>query len=188
MTLTYSHTMAIGTKAPTFQLPDAVSGKQLSLGELQSDQATVIMFICNHCPYVKHVEHELAELAKEYQIKGVAFVAISSNDVNDYPQDAPEQMKLRAAALGYSFPYLYDESQEIAKAYQAECTPEFYVFGPKGTCVYHGRFDESSPGKGEVTGNDLRAALDAVLAGRPPLDPQYPSMGCNIKWKQDLAE
>lgn len=183
MTLAYSHTMPIGTKAPSFQLPDAVSGKLLSLDELKSDKVTVVMFICNHCPYVKHLEHELAKLAKEYQAKGVAFVAISSNDVNDYPQDAPEQMKLRAADLGYSFPYLYDETQEIAKAYQAECTPEFYVFGSDLTCLYHGCFDKSRPNNGEASGEHLRAALDAALAGRPPLEPQYPSMGCNIKWK-----
>lgn len=185
MALTYSHTMPIGTKAPPFQLLDVVSARVLSLDGLKSEVATVVMFICNHCPYVKHVERELAQLAKEYQAKNVAFVAISSNDVNDYPQDAPEQMKLRAAELGYSFPYLYDESQEVAKTYQAECTPEFYVFDAELACVYHGRFDESSPGKGEASGSDLRAALDAVLAGEPPLDPQYPSMGCNIKWKSE---
>lgn len=183
MTLTYSRSMPIGVAARSFELPDVVSGKLLSLDELKSDKATVIMFICNHCPYVKHVEHELAKLAKEYQAKGVAFIAISSNDVNEYPEDAPEQMKERAAALGYSFPYLYDESQKVARLYQAECTPEFFVFGRGFTCEYHGRFDDSSPGKGEATGKDLRAALDVALVCGVPVDPQYPSIGCNIKWK-----
>ena len=122
-------------------------------------------------------------MAKEYQPKGVAFVAISSNDVNAYPEDAPEKMKLRAEEMGYSFPYLYDEKQRVARLYQAECTPEFFVFGRGFTCEYHGCFDESRPGQGEATGSELRAALDAALANKPPLDPQHPSIGCNIKWK-----
>ncbi len=184
MALTYSKPMALGTQAPSFQLPDTISGQMRSLEQVQGQDITVVMFICNHCPFVQHVEHELAALAKEYQAKGVAFVAISSNDVSTYPQDAPEQMKQRAEAVGYSFPYLYDESQAVAKAYGAECTPEFFAF-QKLNCIYHGRLDDSSPSRGEVSGRDLRAALDAALAGQPPVEPQYSSMGCNIKWKEE---
>lgn len=184
MALTYSQTMPIGTKAPHFKLPDTVSGKILSLDTLQSKQATVIMFICNHCPFVRHVETELAKVAQEYQSKGVSFVGISANDAQEYPEDAPEQMQKRALMLGYSFPYLYDASQDVAKSYNAMCTPEFYIFDPDLCCAYHGRFDDATPGKNvPVTGKDLRAALDAVLAGKA-VGEQHPSMGCNIKWKK----
>lgn len=183
MALTYSQPMAVGTKAPSFQLPDTISGKMLSLEDVASPKGTVVMFICNHCPYVKHINHKLAEMAKEYTAKGMSFVAISANDVANYPQDGPEHMKEHAAKMDYCFPYLYDESQQVAKSYDAQCTPEFYVFDKALQCVYHGRFDDSSPGKpNPVTGNDLRAALDATLVGKPAPD-AYPSMGCNIKWR-----
>ena len=184
MSLTYSEMMPLGTVAPAFSLPDAVSGKTLSLNELKSDIGTVIMFICNHCPYVIHVENEIAAIANEYQKKGIAFIAISANDAENYPQDSPDNMKVKAAEVGYSFPYLHDESQEVAKAYQAACTPDFYVFDAKLQCVYRGRMDNSSPGNGQpVTGSALRTTLDAVIDGTSISDDQLPSMGCNIKWK-----
>jgi len=174
----------LGTKAPDFELPDTVSGKKLSFSDIRSDQATVIMFTCNHCPYVLHVNPELVRLAKEYQDKGVSFVAISSNDVDRYPDDSPEKMTELAREVGYPFPYLYDETQEVAKAYDAACTPDFYVFDGDDRLAYRGRLDESRPNSGKpLTGKDLRAALDAVLAGKPVPEPQYPSGGCGIKWK-----
>lgn len=183
MALTYSKQMKIGTKAPNFKLPDTISGKHVALDDLTSPYGTVVMFICNHCPYVQHIEKTLTSIAKQYQDKGISFVAISSNDIAGYPEDSPENMKNHALQLGYSFPYLYDESQEVAKSYQAQCTPEFYIFDSTLSCVYHGRFDDSSPGKNvSVTGKDLTAALDALLIGKVIAE-QHPSMGCNIKWK-----
>lgn len=185
MALTPSNMLPLGTKAPDFQLPDTVSGKTYTLQELAGEKATVVMFICNHCPYVIHVNPELVRLAKDYIPRGVGFVAISSNDVKNYPDDAPDKMKERALELGYPFPYLYDESQEVARAYDAACTPDFYVFDKDLKLVYRGRLDESRPGNDvPLTGKDLRAALDAVLEGKPVSEPQYPSMGCNIKWKK----
>ena len=184
MALTESNMLPLGTKAPDFILPDTVSGKNLSLEDIQSDVATVVMFLCNHCPYVLHVNEGLVELAKEYQELGVRFVAISSNDAENYPQDAPDKMTIHAEAVGYPFPYLYDESQEVAKAYDAACTPDFYVFNGDMRLVYRGQLDGSRPNSGKpVTGKDLRAALDAVLVGRPVANLQRPSAGCNIKWK-----
>ncbi len=184
MARTLSNMLALGTKAPDFNLPDTVSGNTFSLGDLKSDKATVVMFICNHCPYVLHVNDELVRLVKEYQSKGVAFVGISSNDVVNYPQDSPEKMKTHAKEVGYTFPYLYDESQEVARAYDAACTPDFYVFNKKMELVYRGQIDDSRPGSGiPVTGKDLREALDAVLSGQPVSVLQKPSMGCGIKWK-----
>ncbi len=184
MALTESNMLPLGTQAPAFTLPDTVSGEKLSLEDLKSDKATVVMFICNHCPYVIHVNEEMVRLAADYQTKGVAFVAISSNDVNNYPQDGPDKMKTHAAANGYNFPYLYDASQSVAKAYDAACTPDFYVFDGDLNLTYRGRLDASSPGNGQpVTGADLRGALDAVLADGEVAEKQYPSMGCNIKWK-----
>lgn len=184
MALTESNMLSLGTKAPDFVLPDTVSGKDIALKDVASDKATVIMFICNHCPYVIHVNEEIVRLAKDYQSKGVAFLAISSNDVDNYPQDSPNKMKVLAEKEGYTFPYLYDESQEVAKAYDAACTPDFYVFDGDLRLVYRGRLDESRP-KTDIplTGKDLRGALDAILAGRPAPEKQYPSAGCNIKWK-----
>lgn len=184
MALTPSTMLPIGTVAPDFTLPDTVTGQDMALQALKSDIATVIMFICNHCPYVKHISNELANLAKDYQAKGVSFIAISSNDVANYPDDAPDKMKQTALDWGLSFPYLYDETQEVAKAYQAACTPDFYVFDDELRCVYRGQLDDSRPKNDiPVTGKDLRAALDAVVAGTPVDLEQKPSMGCNIKWK-----
>lgn len=184
MARTPSNMIPLGTIAPDFTLPDTVSGKTVSLQELKSDKATLIMFICNHCPFVKHVDEQLVALAKDYQAKGVSFIAISSNDVENYPQDGPELMKEEATKLGYSFPYLYDKSQEVAKAYDAACTPDFYVFDKDLKCAYRGQLDSSRPGNGlPVTGSDLRAALDEILDNREVSAPQIPSIGCNIKWK-----
>ena len=184
MALTESNMLSLGTQAPDFTLPDTVSGKTVSLSDIRPDKAIVVMFLCNHCPYVIHINPGIVRLAKEYQEKGVSFVAISSNDVNKYPQDGPEEMKKHAARVGYPFPYLYDESQDVARAYAAACTPDFYVFDGKLRLAYRGRLDGSRPGSGiPLTGKDLRAALDAVLAGKPVAEQQYPSAGCNIKWK-----
>jgi peroxiredoxin len=187
MALTESNMLPLGTKAPDFKLADAVTDELLSLEDLSSDVATVIMFICNHCPYVLHVNEEIVRLANEYIEKGISFVAISSNDVGRYPDDAPDKMRETAAREGYPFPYLYDESQEVAKAYDAACTPDFYVFDGNLKLAYRGRLDNSRP-KTEtpLTGADLRAALDAVIAGKPVAEKQYPSAGCNIKWKMDF--
>ena len=184
MALTLSNMLALGTKAPGFNLPDTVSGNMLNLDDLKSDKATVVMFLCNHCPFVLHVNEALVGLAKEYQSKGVAFVAISSNDVVNYPQDGPDKMKIHAKDVGYTFPYLYDESQDVAKAYEAACTPDFYVFNKDLELIYRGQMDDSRPGSEiPVTGVDLREALDAVLSGQSAPSMQKPSMGCGIKWK-----
>lgn len=186
MARTPSTMLPLGTVAPAFTLPDVVTGKNLSLQELKSDKATLIMFICNHCPYVKHIQSPLVALAKEYQAQGIAVIAISSNDVVEYPDDSPEKMKEVAERLGYPFPYLYDESQEVAKAYQAACTPDFYIFDKNLRCVYRGQLDDSRPQNGvPVTGKDIRAALDAILLNQPVDDEQKPSLGCNIKWKNN---
>jgi len=181
-----SKMLELGTSAPRFSLPDTVTGNTYSLGELSKDaKATVIMFLCNHCPYVIHVNEEIVRLGKDYKDKGVAFVGISSNDVVNYPQDGPELMKTHAASVGYDFPYLYDESQEIAKAYDAACTPDFYVFDENLKLKYRGRIDNSKPNSGvPLTGADMRSALDAVLSKEPVAEKQYPSGGCNIKWKK----
>jgi thiol-disulfide isomerase/thioredoxin len=185
MALTPSNMLPLGTQAPDFRLPDTVSGRILSLSELKSPKATVVMFICNHCPYVKHVNPELVRVAKEYASKGAAFVAISSNDVASHPDDSPAEMTGAAQRLGYPFPYLYDESQDVARAYRAACTPDLYLFDGGLSLVYRGRLDGSTPGNNvPLTGADLRAALDAVLAGREVSREQMPSMGCNIKWKK----
>ncbi|GAB4392370.1 MAG: thioredoxin family protein [Gammaproteobacteria bacterium] len=184
MVKTPSNMLPLGTIAPDFTLLDTISGKTYSLQELSSDKATVIMFICNHCPFVKHVNPELVRLANDYQTKGIAFIAISSNDAESYPQDAPELMQKTARELGYPFPYLYDETQTVAKAYQAACTPDFYIFDDKLSCVYRGQLDDSRPGNQHpVNGHDLRAALDAILTNQPVTADQKPSVGCNIKWK-----
>lgn len=185
MARTPSNMLALGTQAPDFQLPDTVSGKTLSLSELASEKATLIMFICNHCPFVLHVNEELVKLAKDYQAQGVSFIAISSNDIVNYPQDRPELMKQLAEDVGYTFPYLYDESQDVARNYQAACTPDFYLFDKDLSLVYRGQLDGSRPGNNiPVTGEDLRAAMDAVLAGKPVTANQKPSLGCGIKWKK----
>ena len=184
MARTPSNMLPLGTPAPDFTLLDTVSGKTVSLDKLKSDKATVIMFICNHCPFVKHVDEAIVSLAKDYQAKGVSVIAISSNDVENYPQDSPELMKEEAEKVGYTFPYLYDETQEVAKAYDAACTPDFYVFDKDSKCAYRGQLDDSRPGNDKpVTGKDLRAALDEILEGKEVSAPQIPSLGCNIKWK-----
>lgn len=178
-----SKMIELGTKAAAFMLPDTVSGKLMSLSVLKSDVATVVAFICNHCPFVHHVNPKLVELAKEYRTKGVRFIAISANDVNFYPQDGPENMKRVAENLGYPFPYLYDESQSTARAYQAEGTPDFFVFDANLELTYRGRFDETRPGMGTPTGKELSEALDAMIEGKEVNPQQYPSVGCSIKWK-----
>jgi thiol-disulfide isomerase/thioredoxin len=175
--------LPLGTAAPDFELPDSVSGTTLSLAEIKGEKGTVIMFICNHCPFVKHVNSQIAEIGKIYQSKGIGFAAISSNDVANYPQDAPHLMTETAAAEGYTFPYLYDATQEVAKAYDAACTPDFYLFDDKLHLVYRGQLDDSRPGNGlPVTGADLRQAIDRLLRGEPQAKDQKPSIGCNIKW------
>lgn len=179
-----SNMMPLGTKAPYFNLPDTISGEQKSLSELKSDKATVVMFICNHCPFVKHVQQGLVQLANDYIRRGVSFIAISSNDVENYPEDSPQRMKQVAKQFDYPFPYLYDESQDIARAYLAACTPDFYIFDKDLKCVYRGQMDDSRPSNDiPVTGKDIRATLDAILAGKPVNEDQKPSIGCNIKWK-----
>lgn len=176
--------LALNTKAPDFALLDVVSGKLYSLNDIASRKATVIMFLCNHCPYVQHILGELVSLSKEYQEKGVSFVGISSNDVENYPEDGPEEMKALALELGFTFPYLYDHTQQTAAHYKAVCTPEFFVFDQNIRLAYHGRFDDSRPRTDEpVTGRDLRTALDALLSGETPSAGQEPSVGCGIKWK-----
>jgi thiol-disulfide isomerase/thioredoxin len=185
MAATPSNMLALDTKAPNFKLLDTVSGKYKSFNDVKGEKGTVVMFICNHCPYVLHVNDEIVRIANEYKPKGIGFVAISSNDVENYPQDAPELMTEQAKKVGYSFPYLYDETQEVAKAYKAACTPDFYVFDQNDRLVYRGRLDESTPKNNEpLTGKDLRKALDLLLEGkRIPDQEQKPSIGCNIKWK-----
>ncbi|MCP4695283.1 MAG: thioredoxin family protein [Gammaproteobacteria bacterium] len=184
MAQTPSNMLPLGTIAPDFKLPDTVTGKMADLQSLKSNSATLIMFICNHCPFVKHVQAQLAALADDYQPQGVSFAAISSNDAVGYPEDSPEEMKAAARQLGYSFPYLYDESQETAKSYDAACTPDFYIFDKALKLVYRGQLDDSRPGNGiPVTGKDIRAALDNILAGQTVSEDQKPSIGCNIKWK-----
>lgn len=183
MSLALSNMMELGTKAPDFTLLNTVTNKTVSLTDLKSDVATVIVFICNHCPFVHHLNSKLVDVANSYQGKGVQFIAISSNDVANYPQDRPELMQEVAEKEGYSFPYLYDETQAVAKAYKAECTPDFFVFDGDLKCAYRGRFDETRPGMGTPTGKDLTNALDALISGNTIDADQKPSMGCNIKWK-----
>ncbi|MDX1691325.1 MAG: thioredoxin family protein [Acidimicrobiia bacterium] len=176
--------LPLGTKAPDFSLPDTISGRTISLSDFEGVGALLVMFICEHCPYVKHIRQGLVDLGEDYDDEDIGIVAISSNDVDQYPDDAPEKMAEGARADGFVFPYLYDESQQVAKAYTAACTPDFFLFDADRALVYRGRFDESRPNSDTpVTGADLRAAIDAVLAGDDPGDPQYPSMGCGIKWK-----
>jgi len=184
MSFKESNMLPLGSVASDFSLPDVVSGRTVHLKELRSNKATVIMFICNHCPYVIHVNPELKRLSDEYMQKGVSFIAISSNDIEHYPQDGPDEMLQLVRDNGFNFPYLYDATQEVAKAYDAACTPDFYVFDAQLKLVYRGRLDDSKPNSGiPLTGKDLRKALDGVLAGEDPIEVQYPSGGCNIKWK-----
>jgi len=176
--------LSLGTSAPDFQLPDT-TGKYFTLASFKEKPAMLVMFICNHCPYVKHVRTGLAQLANDYQPRGVGIVAISANDVANYPDDSPAKMAEEARTAGYTFPYLYDATQSVAKAYRAACTPDFFLFDRGRRLVYRGQLDASRPGNGTpVTGKDIRTAIDAVLAGKAPSLLQTPSMGCNIKWKR----
>lgn len=185
MAETPSTMLPLGTQAPDFQLIDTCDGKLKSLRELKSNHATVVMFICNHCPYVKHIMQKLIDVAKQYQAKGIAFIAINSNDVKNYPADGPEKMYIQAENWGFTFPYLFDETQEIAKAYHAACTPDFFVFDKDLLCVYRGQFDEATPGNDyPVSGKALTRALDDILTGKLVDQNQRPSVGCNIKWKK----
>jgi peroxiredoxin len=183
MVLTPSTMLPLGTRAPGFVLPDP-DGKMHSLANFDGASALLVIFMCNHCPYVIHVAPELARLARAYQERGVAVVGINANNIETHPADAPEKMKEEILQRGYTFPYLFDESQETARAYHAACTPDFFLFDADRRLVYRGQLDDSRPGNDQpVTGADLRAALDAVLAGQPVAENQKPSMGCNIKWK-----
>ena len=184
MSLTPSNMLPLGTIAPDFELIDTVSGETKSLNQLKGQLATVIMFICNHCPFVVHIEKQLAELGKDYQDDQVNIIAISSNSVTSHPQDGPEHMATKANLLGFNFPYLYDESQAVAKAYEAACTPDFFIFDAQLKCVYRGQFDDSRPNNGvPVTGIDLRSAIENLINDKPVSREQKPSIGCNIKWK-----
>ena len=188
MAKTASTMLDLGTAAADFSLPDVVSGRTISLATFGADPVLLVMFICRHCPYVKHVQHELARLGADYKGRGAGIVAISSNDASTHPEDAPASLKEMAASLGFGFPLCHDERQDVAKAYTAACTPDFFVFDRERRLVYRGQLDDSRPGNGKpVTGADLRAALDAALAGAPISPAQYPSLGCNIKWKAGHA-
>ena len=177
--------LALGTDAPDFSLPDVESGNTVSLSDYADETGALVMFICNHCPYVKHVRHEIARIGKDYADSGIGIVAINANDPEVSPGDSPDLMKEEAETQGYVFPYLFDETQEVAAAYTAMCTPDFFLFDPDRKLVYRGRMDESRPDSGvPVTGDELRAAMDAVLAGESVPEMQYPSMGCSIKWSE----
>ena len=184
MALTESTMLALGTTAPEFSLPDVTSGKTVSLRDFANKKALLVMFICRHCPYVVHVKSELARLGKDYATKDIGIVAISANDAAHYPDDAPAQLKAMAKEEGFTFPFCYDETQEVAAAYTAACTPDFFLFDANRQLVYRGQLDDSRPGNGKpLTGKDLRAAMDAVLAGTSVAADQRASVGCSIKWK-----
>ncbi|MBD1838673.1 thioredoxin family protein [Coleofasciculus sp. FACHB-64] len=184
MVRTASTMLALGTTAPDFQLPDVVSGQTVSLATFADKQALLVMFICKHCPFVKHIQGELVQLGKDYVGEEIGIVAISANDASNYPDDAPNSLKAMANELGFTFPLCYDETQETAKAYTAACTPDFFLFDANQSLVYRGQLDDSRPGNDRpVNGKDLRAAIDAVLAGQSIPSDQKPSIGCNIKWK-----
>jgi len=183
MALTESNMLPLKTKAPSFDLPDVTSGANKTFENVKGDKGTVVIFSCNHCPFVVHINDELVKIANQYMSQGFGFVAISSNDVANYPDDSPEKMKIVAKVLKYPFPYLYDATQAVAKAYDAACTPDFYLFNANDELVYRGRMDGSRPGNQlPVTGADLRSAIDAVELGIDDITPQIPSAGCNIKW------
>ena len=183
MALTPSTMLELGTTAPSFRLPDT-DGRMVSLDDFRGAPALLVVFMCNHCPYVKHIRSTLAAVTGDYLAKGVAVVGINSNDVANYPDDSPAKMAEEVKTIGYRFPYLFDDTQEVAKAYRAACTPDIYLFDGAAKLVYRGQFDDARPGNNlPVTGEDLTAAVEAVLAGRPVPAEQKPSMGCNIKWK-----
>ena len=184
MALTESKNLSIGTIAPNFELLNTRDNKTVNLSEVKGLKGTAIFFICNHCPFVVHVNEELIKLANDYSKKGISFIAISSNDANKYPQDGPEKMKTHAEKVGYPFPYLFDETQEVAKAYDAACTPDLYLFDDELKLVYHGQLDDSRPGNEKpLTGKDFRNAINNLLDQKFPIENQKPSIGCNIKWK-----
>lgn len=184
MAQTPSTMLPLGTPAPAFGLPEPATGNTVSLDDFRDAPALLVIFMCNHCPFVKHLRQGLAQFAREYQDRGLAIVAVSANDVANYPEDSPARMVEEARVFGYPFPYLYDETQVVAKAYRAACTPDFFLFDAGRKLVYRGQFDGSRPGNNlPVTGADLRAAADAALAGQPVSSNQKPSIGCNIKWK-----
>jgi len=187
MALTPSTMLPLGTPAPDFELPDVVSGNTIHLSDFSADKALLVMFICRHCPYVVHLRDELAKLGRDYAGKGLGIIAISSNDAVNYPDDAPKSLAEMAVTLGFNFPFCYDESQAVAKAYSAACTPDFFLFDAARKLVYRGQLDDSRPGKGTPDGRDLRAAIDAVLTDQPVETVQKPSIGCNIKWKPGNA-
>lgn len=188
MARTHTTSIPLGYKAPSFQLKDARTGDQTTFNDVRGENGTVAFFICNHCPFVIHVLEELVQVGRDYQTKGIGFVAISSNDVENYPDDAPEKMKELAEQYDFPFPYLYDETQEVAKAYKAACTPDISVFSGEDSCVYRGQLDDARPGNdAPVNGKDLRNALDRLLAGAPIPVEQSPSLGCGIKWKPGNA-
>jgi peroxiredoxin len=184
MARTESAMLALGTSAPDFVLPDVVTGKQVTTHAAAGPKGLLVMFICRHCPFVKHLEKALAPLGRDYSGNGIGIVAISSNDAENYPDDAPESLAEQARGLGFTFPYLYDEAQDVARAYDAACTPDFFLFDAGLKLVYRGQFDDSRPGNGvPVTGSNLRGAMEALLQGKPISPDQHPSIGCNIKWK-----
>lgn len=183
MAVTPSNMLPLGTRAPYFDLVNAVDGQRVSLDDFEGAAALLVMFICNHCPYVQHVKPELGRLASDYADQGLAVVAINSNDLDAYPQDGPQHMRRLAREEGWDFPFLFDEKQDVARAYRAACTPEFYLFEGDRKLVYRGQLDDSRPGMADPTGRDVRAAIDAVLSGEPVPEQQRPSVGCNIKWK-----
>lgn len=186
MSKTASNMLPLGTKAPNFRLVDAISNRMMSLEDLKGEKGTVVMFICNHCPFVKHINDEIVRIANDYRVSGFSFIAIMSNNVEEYPDDHPDHMWKSARKNHYPFPYLYDQTQEVAKAYDAACTPDFYLFDAELILIYRGQLDDSRPGNGiPVNGRDLREALDAVLGNRKVYEPQKPSIGCNIKWKNN---
>ena len=188
MVKTASTMLPLGTSAPDFSLKNAVDGSTVSLNNFTDKSGLLVIFMCNHCPFVIHLRSDLAKFAKEYQDNGLAIVGMSPNDVKNYPQDGPDKMQDEAKSAGYTFPYLFDETQSVAKAYSAACTPDFFLFDADRRLVYRGQFDDSRPSNDiEVTGADLRAAIDAVLAGTPVSERQKPSIGCNIKWKPGNA-
>lgn len=187
MALTESTMKELGSALPSFSLPDVLTGRMVSPEAYADRKALLVMFLCRHCPYVKHIEQELARLARDYENRSLGIIAISSNDAAAYPDDAPESLKEQALQLGFRFPYCYDESQDVARAFQAACTPDFFLYGPERRLVYRGQFDDSRPGNGKpVTGRDLRAAIDAMLEDKPVSADQKPSAGCNIKLKAAL--
>lgn len=186
MARTESTMLALGTRAPDFELPDVVTGRTVRRHEVATAKPLLVMFICRHCPYVKHVQQELARMGKDYSNRPLAIVAISSNDAASFPDDAPDSLREMAEELGFTFPVLYDETQEAARAYEAACTPDFFLFDEHSKLVYRGQLDDSRPGSGKpVTGRDLRNAIDALLAGHSVSPHQTPSLGCNIKWRQN---